>query len=265
MPGAAEPAVGRPQPEHAAQRRRHADRAVGVGAERQRHQRRRHRRRRAARRAAGDARRIVRIAGRAVMAVLGREAEGVLVHVERADQHRARRRSAAAPARRRAPPARAVAVDARAGDGRQSGDVVEVLDREGHAGERPGIAPRRHAPHRPPRASASARSSRHRGERVDRAVARRDPSPARASTTSTALRSPSRTEAARARKLSMPLTIVASRRPGVKHGGGDDVLGQRERHQRPADARQHRERADDVAELLAAAAAIRSPPRRAGT
>ena len=34
---------------------------------------------------------VVRIAGRAVVRVLGGEAVGVLVHVERADQHRARR------------------------------------------------------------------------------------------------------------------------------------------------------------------------------
>jgi len=46
-PGAAEAPVGRLQPEQAAQRARHADRAVGVGAQRQRHLARCHRRARA--------------------------------------------------------------------------------------------------------------------------------------------------------------------------------------------------------------------------
>ena len=78
------------QAEHAAQRRRHADRAVGVGAERERHHAGGDRRAGAARRAAGDcASRSCGLRVGAVVRVLGREAVGVLVHVERADEHRA--------------------------------------------------------------------------------------------------------------------------------------------------------------------------------
>ena len=61
-----------------------------------------------------------------------------------------------------------------------------------------------------------------------------------ASTVSTALRSPLRTEAERARKLS-PGAHDALPSSGVNTAGGDDVLGQRERHQGRGDARQHRE------------------------
>ena len=89
--GARQPAVGRLQAEQAAERGRHADRAVGVGAERERHQPAGDRAARAARRAAGHARQVVRIARRAVVHVLAGEVVGVLAHVERADQHGAGR------------------------------------------------------------------------------------------------------------------------------------------------------------------------------
>ena len=133
--GARQPAVGRLQPERAAQRSRHADRAVGVGAERQRHLAGCDRRGRAARRAARHAGRVVRVAGRSVVRVLGREAVGVLVHVERADQHRtgafeARDQRAVVRGRR------TLALDLRAGAGRQAGHVEQVLDRERHAEQR---------------------------------------------------------------------------------------------------------------------------------
>ena len=88
---ARQPAVGRLQPEQAAERRRHADRAVGVGAERERHQPARDRAARAARRAAGHAVTIVRIVRVAVVHVLAGEVVGVFAHVERADQHGAGR------------------------------------------------------------------------------------------------------------------------------------------------------------------------------
>ena len=84
--GAREPAVGRLQPEEAAERGRHADRAVGVGAERDRHQAAGHRCAGAARRAAGHMRRVVRVARGAVVHVLAGEVVGVLAHVERADE-----------------------------------------------------------------------------------------------------------------------------------------------------------------------------------
>ena len=88
---ARQPAVGRLQAEDAAERGRHADRAVGVGAERDRHQAAGDRRAGAAGGAAGHARRVVRIARGAVMHVLAGEVVGVFAHVERADQHRAGR------------------------------------------------------------------------------------------------------------------------------------------------------------------------------
>ena len=77
----------------------------------------------------------VRIARGAVVDVLAGEVIGVFAHVERAHQDGAGLFHAPdqrAVARRRC----AFAVDARAGAGGQSGDVEQVLDREGYAGER---------------------------------------------------------------------------------------------------------------------------------
>ena len=71
----------------------------------------------------------------AVMHVLAGEVVGVFAHVERADQHGAGRfqpLDQRCVARRR----RIGAVDLGAGDGCNAGDVEQVLDREGHAGER---------------------------------------------------------------------------------------------------------------------------------
>ena len=133
--GAAQPAVGRLQAEQAAQRGRHADRAVGVGAQRQRHLARRHRSARAARRAAGHARRVARIAARPVVGVLAGEVVGVLAHVEAADQDRAGRLELAHQ-RAVARGLRSIDVDLRAGARRQALDVEQVLDRERHAGQR---------------------------------------------------------------------------------------------------------------------------------
>ena len=84
-------------------------------------------------------REVVRIARGAVVDVLAGEVVGVFAHVERADQHRAGRfepLDQGGVARRR----RAVAIDLRAGQRRQPGDVEQVLDRERHAGERPDAA-----------------------------------------------------------------------------------------------------------------------------
>ncbi len=77
------------QAEHSAKRSGHANRAVRIGAERQRHEAGGNRRRRAARRSSGDSRKIMRATGCAVVCVLGREAIGELVHVERAHKNRA--------------------------------------------------------------------------------------------------------------------------------------------------------------------------------
>ena len=84
-----QPAIGRLQAKNAAERRRHPDRAVGVRAQRDRHQAAADRTAGAAGRAAGHPCRIMRIARRAVMHVLAGEVVGVFAHVERADQHRA--------------------------------------------------------------------------------------------------------------------------------------------------------------------------------
>jgi hypothetical protein len=81
-------AIGGLQAEDAAQAGGNADRAVGVRAQGQGNEPRRHGRRRTARRAPGDPARIVWIAHRAVVGVLGDEAVGELVHVQRAHQDR---------------------------------------------------------------------------------------------------------------------------------------------------------------------------------
>ena len=103
---AREPAVGRLEAEDAAQRRRHPDRPVRVRAQRQRHQPAADRGARAAGGAAGHAARVVRIARGTVVHVLAGEVVGVFAHVERADQHRARRFQARDQAWHRARPAR---------------------------------------------------------------------------------------------------------------------------------------------------------------
>ena len=136
--GARDPAVGRLEPQDAAERRRDADRAVRVGAETQRNEARRDRRRGAARRAAGHARGVVRVARRTVVRVLGREAERILVHVETADQHGAGA-TQSGDRRRVVFRGRPIAVDPRARQRGDTGHVEQVLHGEGHAGERAGI------------------------------------------------------------------------------------------------------------------------------
>ena len=132
---ARQPAVGRLQPKNAAERRRHPDRAVGVGSERQRHQPAADRGAGAARRAAGHPRHVVRVARRSVMHVLARKIIGVFAHVERADQHRAGRfhpLDQGGVARRW----RKVPIDLRSGAGGEPLHVEQILDGEGHAGQR---------------------------------------------------------------------------------------------------------------------------------
>ena len=167
--GARQPAVGRLEAEQAAERGRHADRAVGVGAERDRHQPAGHRAARAARRAARHAVRVVRIARGAVVHVLAGEVVGVLAHVERADQHRAGRLE---PRDQRGVGrgGRVLAVDLGAGQRRQAGHVEQVLDRERHAGERPERLAARPGGIDRPRLGQRA-LARHRRERVEHAVA----------------------------------------------------------------------------------------------
>ena len=94
-------AIGRLEAGQAAQRRRLADRAAGIGAGRGRRQARRDRRRRAARGAAGHAGGIPGILHRAEKRGLVRRAHGELVHVELAQRHHAGRLELARPRGRR--------------------------------------------------------------------------------------------------------------------------------------------------------------------
>ena len=133
-PGPAEPPVGGLEPEAAAEGGGHADRAVGVGGQRDRHQAGGDRRTRSPRGAAGHVVEGVRVACIAVVDVLAGEVVGVFAHAEGPDQHGARRlqppdQGGVAGSRR------PLAVDPRARPRRQTGDVEEVLDREGHPGE----------------------------------------------------------------------------------------------------------------------------------
>ncbi len=77
--------------DEAAQRRRDPHRAAGIGADRHRGEAVRDRDRRARGRAAGNARAVEGIAGRAVMRIDADAGEGEFGHVGAADQHRARR------------------------------------------------------------------------------------------------------------------------------------------------------------------------------
>ena len=137
--GARQPAEGRLQPEQAAEGGRHADRAVGVGAERGGDHAGRDRGARAAGRAARHAAGVVRVERGAVVDVLAGEVIGVFAHVQAAEQHRAGRPHLRHQ-RRVGGGRRIVAVDQRAGAGDDALDVEEVLDRIGHAGERQRLA-----------------------------------------------------------------------------------------------------------------------------
>ena len=133
---ARQPAVGRLQPEQSAERRRHADGAVGVGAERERHEIARDRAAGAARRAASHARHVVRIARRTIVHVLAGEVVGVLAHVQCTDENGSR---SLQPLDQHGVTCRGLefAVDLRSCARRQTLDVEQVLDCERNAGEGP--------------------------------------------------------------------------------------------------------------------------------
>ena len=131
----AKPSKGRFEAEQTTERAGHADRAVGVGAQRERHHAAGYCGGRSAGGSSGHAAKIVRIACRAVVNVLAGEIVGIFAHVERADEHGAGRfkpldRGRVAGRGRR------IAIDFRSGKRRQSGDVEEVFHRKRHAGER---------------------------------------------------------------------------------------------------------------------------------
>ena len=80
--------------------------------------------------------RVVRIARRAVVAVLAGEVVGEFAHVQRADENGAGGFEPGDQRRVRIR-RRTLAVDLRTGQSRHSGDVDQVLDRKRHTGERP--------------------------------------------------------------------------------------------------------------------------------
>ncbi len=131
----AEATIGRLEAEQPGEGRWDADRAVGVGAKRQRHEPAGDRGGRAARRATRHVGQIVRVTRGAVMGVLPREVIGVFAHVEGTDADRTGRLELldqGGIGRRRG----IFAVDLRASAGNQPLDVEQILDAERHAGER---------------------------------------------------------------------------------------------------------------------------------
>ena len=129
------PPVGRLQAKNAAQRGRHADRAVCIGAKRQWYKAGGDGDGRATRRTSTHPLQIVRIMRGAIVHVLAGEIVGIFAHVERADQNGAGgfetfdQSRVASGGRRRA-------IDFRSGQGRHIPDVEQVLDGERHAGKR---------------------------------------------------------------------------------------------------------------------------------
>ena len=128
-------AVGRLEADDAAERARLADRAAGVGAERDRRQAGRHRDRGAAARPARDAIQRPRIARHAERRVLGRRAHRELVAVGLAEDDRAGRFQALDG--RRGEGRHEALEDPRGGGGRHVARAEVVLHRHRHAEQRP--------------------------------------------------------------------------------------------------------------------------------
>ena len=120
---------------HAAERGRNADRAAAVGSERQRADPARHRRGGAAARAAGRQGRVPRIARDAEERVLGERLVAELRGVGLAKEHRAGRLQAAH--RERVVLGDELLVEPGAAGGREAARREDILDRDGHAMERP--------------------------------------------------------------------------------------------------------------------------------
>ncbi len=159
-------AVGRLEADDAAERGRLADRAAGVGAERERREPRRDRRGRATARAARHARRVPRVARRTVGRVLGRRAHRELVHVELAERHEAGGLAATHDGRRVRRPVALEHAGARGGRHPARAQEILVADRARPGGR--SARPRRCAPRR--RACARRRRA---GRRAARRRARR--------------------------------------------------------------------------------------------
>ena len=127
--------VGGLEPEDAAEGGGHADGAIRVRAQGEGNEPGPHRGARASRRPARHSGGIVGIVSRAVVRVLGGEAEGVLVHVQRAHENGARPAQPGDHGRIRDRP-RALGIDPGSRQGRQARDVEEILDGEGNSRER---------------------------------------------------------------------------------------------------------------------------------
>ena len=131
---AADAAVRRLHADRAGDRGRLADRAAGVGADRERRLERGDRGRRAAAGAAGDAVQVPRVVGRPEGRVLGRGAHGELVHVGLAEDHHA---GLAQPAHHRRVVRRPPALeDPRPAGRRHALGGDDVLERQRYAGQR---------------------------------------------------------------------------------------------------------------------------------
>ncbi len=139
-PRAGDRSVGGLEPDDAAERRRLADRAAGVGADRTRSQASRHGGGRSAGGPARDAIEVPGVADVAVGGVLVRRAHRELVHVGLAEDPGA---AVEQPLDRGRRVGRDVALeDPRAGGRREAVDAEDVLDRDRHAGERAGAGRR---------------------------------------------------------------------------------------------------------------------------
>ena len=155
-PVAADGAVGRLQPDDPAQRRRLADRAAGVRADRPRREAGRDGGGAAAARAARDARAVPRVEHRPVGRVLVRRAHRELVLVGLAQQRRPGSRQALHDGGRVGRP---VALeDPRPGLARHALGAEQVLDRERHPAER-ALRPAPPARRRRPRVKALSSSA----------------------------------------------------------------------------------------------------------
>ena len=133
---ALDPRGGRLEPDDAAERRGHADRAGRVGADRARHDAGGHRDRRPRRGAARDPPRCARIARRAEVRVQAQARVRELAQVRLADAHHPGGRQPGDHRRVRAG-RRRIASQRRARRGAYARHVDEVLPRDRHAVERP--------------------------------------------------------------------------------------------------------------------------------
>ena len=215
-------AVGRLEPDDAAERRRLADRPAGVGAERERHLRRADGGRRAAARSARRARQRPGIAHRPERRVLVRRAHRELVAVGLADDHRA---GGLEPLDDGGVVGRHVGVeDLRRRGGPHAAHAEVVLDRD-RARRPAGPAPRRRRAARPPcRARAERARRRRRVESVQGRVRRASMRASASRHTSTADTRPAATSSRMARAV-VAATSAANHARHAEEPGLDGRVG----------------------------------------